>query len=59
MSVRDETGQVKWISVNVLKVPDKFRNKMTFDSFGLLSQAILGHLSLQFHSFCYWPYCAL
>lgn len=59
MSVSDETGQVKWISVHVLKVPDKFSNKMTFDSFGLLSQAILGHLSLQFYPFCYLPYCAL
>ncbi len=49
MSVSDETGQVKWISVHVLKVPSKFSNKMFIlivGSFGLLSQAILGYLLL-------------
>ncbi len=28
MSVSDETGQVKWISVHVLKVPSKFSNNI-------------------------------
>ncbi len=52
MSVSDETGQVKWISVHVLKVPSKFSNNifiLIVGSFGLLSQAILGYLPIFTH----------
>ncbi len=46
MSVSDETGQVKWISVHVLKVPSKFSNKMFILIVGSFGLFVTSHIGL-------------